>query len=64
MKGALTIINDKATGDTIFAFGCIEAYKNFDKNEFITIVKSITFDKESRTLEDLVGSGTMKRYNK
>lgn len=64
MKGMLAMISNKTNGDVIFAFGCAESYKNFDKNEFINIVKSVTFDKESRTLQDLFGSGTMKKYSR
>jgi hypothetical protein len=43
MNGSVAIINDKATGDTIFAFGCSESYRDYDKEEFNNIVKSITF---------------------
>lgn len=55
MKGALALINNKANGETIFAFGCTESFKDFDKDEFKTIVQSITFDKEPRTIKDLFG---------
>lgn len=50
MKGALAVINNKATGETIFAFGCNYSYKEFSKEEFVNIVRSITFDKEPKAL--------------
>lgn len=50
MRGAVAVINSKATGDTIFAFGCNYATEPFDKDEFISIVKTITFDKEPKAL--------------
>lgn len=50
MGGALAVINNKITHETIFAFGCNSFYKSFDEKEFIGIVKTITFDKEPKAI--------------
>ena len=46
MHGALAVINDKATGKTIFAVGAQETGKPFQEEEFLHVVKSLTFDAE------------------
>ena len=48
MNGAIAFINNKKTGETIFAFGCNQFFKTFDKDEFAKIVKTVTFDKEPK----------------
>ena len=50
MNGAVAFINSKKTGETIFAFGCNQFYKTFDKDEFAKIVKTVTFDKEPKAI--------------
>lgn len=46
MKGGVAVINEKATGKTIFAIGAIRFFNQFNEEEFLNIVKSITFDAE------------------
>ena len=48
MNGAIAFINNKKTSETIFAFGCNQFFKTFDKDEFAKIVKTVTFDKEPK----------------
>ena len=57
MKGSLAFINNKANGETIFAFGCVKNFQDFDREEFKKIIESVTFDKEPRTRQDLFGTG-------
>lgn len=44
--GALAVINDKTTDKTLFAIGVVPANLPFNEEEFLTVVKSLTFDAE------------------
>lgn len=50
MKGAVAVISSKKTGETIFAFGCNYATESFDRDEFLSIIKTVTFDKDPKAL--------------
>lgn len=48
-RGALAIVKDKATKETLIVTGWNRIDKEFDEEEFKGIVKSLTFDKEPCT---------------
>jgi hypothetical protein len=50
MHGAIAVINNKKNHETIFAFGCNDVSRDYDHEEFLEIVKSVTFDKRPRAL--------------
>jgi len=45
-KGAIALIKDKKTGDTIVSIGCNVIYKDFNEEEYKNILKTVTFETE------------------
>lgn len=65
MQGALAIINDKATGKTIFAVGAQETGRPFREEEFLYVVNSLTFDAEPvKEFVDRLRDRGIEAYNK
>lgn len=60
--GALALINNKKTGDTIFAVGSVFEGKPFNYDEFLNIIKSIRFAPEPGGNWDF-GPTTRKSYS-
>lgn len=45
-KGAIAVLTDKNTGETIFAITAVPMSQTFDESEFKQFIQSITFEKE------------------